>query len=353
MHIRMSPKLSGPRGNGLHSAVVPARCSIPCDLCASTDVDEISLVDRDGSYLRTVICRRCGLVYSDPRPGREAVREYYEHYYRLDYKSSLQPKLNCVYRAGKVAVNRIRKFAPLLQPDCSILDVGAGGGEVVYVLRKMGYDASGFEPNSGYAKFASDVLGMPVAHGFYQEVSIEPESRDVITMFHVLEHLESPCDALRRVRQWLRKEGHLLVEVPNVEAVCQWPRSRFHRAHLYNFNPATLEMAGRRAGYQVVASSVSSDGGNMTVTFRNGGEATPVSAAVAGNCDRILKVLRDHTTLRDAFSRRPYIRVLRKIVARMGERRATMKMGSATVLLDSLVSLALREEPGLPRSTSG
>jgi len=324
----------------MHSTPAPVHCSIPCDVCGSTDVDEISLMDRDGSHPRTVICRLCGLVYSDPRPDHEEVRDYYQLHYRLDYKSNWQPKLKQVYRAGKVAVDRVCKLAPILQPGCRILDVGAGSGEVVYVLRGMGYDASGFEPNFGYARFASDVLGIPVTHGFYQDVRIEPESQDIITMFHVLEHFECPCSALQHARQWLRKDGRLSVEVPNVEAVCQWPRSRFHRAHLYNFNPATLEMAGRKAGYQVVASSVSSDGGNITVVFRKGDTPSPVSAEIPGNYDRILQVLRRHTTLRHLLSKHPYTRPFRKIVARMEERTATIGAGSATAILDSLVSHA-------------
>ena len=83
-----------------------------------------------------------------------------------------------------------------------------------------------FEPNDGYARFASEVLGLPVTHGFYQNVRIKPESQqDIVTAFHVVEHLESPYDALMQVRGWLQPSGQLMVEVPNVEAVCQWPHS--------------------------------------------------------------------------------------------------------------------------------
>lgn len=316
---------------------VSVQCAAPCDLCGSSEVDEISLKERDWSRLRTVICRRCGLVYTDPRPDNDEIRRYYEHHYRLDYQSTWQPKPKHVYRAGKVAAARINKLAPILQPTHRILDIGAGGGEVVYLLRALGYDAFGIEPNLGYAKFAMDVLGMPVVHAFYQDAQVEQESVDVITMFHVLEHFYSPCDALRHAWQWLRQDGLLLVEVPSVEAVCGWPHGRFHRAHLYNFNLATLEGCGHKTGYDVCGSSVSSDGGNITAVFVKRGRSTSFSPEIPGNHDRILRVLRRHTALRHLLTKHPYIRPFRTIAARLEERKVAHAGESPVAILHRLV----------------
>ena len=233
-----------------------ARCSIPCDLCGSTDVEEICAVDRHGGDLRTVICRRCGLVWTDPRPSAAAVRDYYVDGYRLELRGARQPRRNLVYRAANGAIDRYRNLKPILTPGCRVLDIGAGSGEFVYVLRAAGYDASGIEPDDGYASFAAQSLNAPVSHGFYQDVQVPETSQDVVTMFHVLEHLESPFDALTRARQWLAPGGRLLVEVPNFEARCLFPRARYQRAHFHNFNGPALEMLGRKAGYTVLSSAV-------------------------------------------------------------------------------------------------
>ena len=312
--------------------------SLSCDLCGSVDEDELCLTDRDNSYLRTVICRRCGLVYSNPRPDPEQVREYYEHNYRLDYKAVVQPKPKHVYRSSKVALARYHGIAEYLQAGCRVLDFGAGSGEVVYVLRAMGFDASGFEPNRGYAEIASAVLGLPVTHGFYQDANIESESQDFVTSYHVFEHLESPLDALKHVRKWLRPGGCLLVEVPNVEAVCQWPHSRFHRAHLYNFNPATLETTGKKAGFSIVRSWVSSDGGNVATIFQKGKSILPVSGEIPGNYTRVARIVRNHTTLRHLLSHYPYARPFRSLAARMTERRATRTHQTPKEILDGLIA---------------
>jgi SAM-dependent methyltransferase len=326
----------------MHKTNASAPVSIPCNLCGATDAEQIRSKDRHGDYLRSVICRRCGLVWTEPRPTPEQVREFYAHEYRLDYKHTYRPKLRHTYRSGKVAVERFQRLRPFLKPGFRILDVGAGSGDVVYVLRAMGYDASGFEPNEGYARYAAEALELPVSQGFYQDIAIISESQNMIAMFHTVEHLESPFDVMRHARQWLRPQGFLLVEVPNVEAVCQQPHTQFHRGHFYHFNLATLEMMGRQAGYTVVSSSTSSDGGNVAVIVQKT-DATPlVSGEIPGNYERVASTLRCHTAVRHLFSRYPYIRPFRKLADRLEERKSVWLHRSPKEVLDALISDALR-----------
>jgi SAM-dependent methyltransferase len=312
-----------------------------CDICESDEKEVIAEMDRDRRPLRTVICKGCGLVYSDPRPSSDEVREYYENEYRVDYKATVEPRPKHVYRAGKVALERFSRIAPVLGKGTKILDFGAGSGEVVFVLRSQGFDAFGFEPNSGYACFASERLGLPVRHSFYEDAKVEPESLDVVTAFHVFEHLESPSRAFAHVRDWLRVGGYLLVEVPNIEARCQWPGSRFHRAHLFNFSPATLEMAGRKNGYSVVSTTVSEDGGNVTVIFQKQAEPLPDGWLVKGNYERVAALVRGHKGWKHAFSRHPYQRLMRKLASQVEEKRAVSKSACAQSILTSLVKRRL------------
>jgi uncharacterized Zn finger protein len=81
---------------------------IPCNLCGSLESEEISTLDRDKNYLRTVICQKCGLVWIDPRPNESEIKQYYSKDYRIKYKGTYKPKPKHIHRAGLIAMSRCR-----------------------------------------------------------------------------------------------------------------------------------------------------------------------------------------------------------------------------------------------------
>ncbi|MDT4898290.1 MAG: hypothetical protein QOH25_3367 [Acidobacteriota bacterium] len=323
-----------------------ASCSVPCNLCGSVEVEEIGQLDRDRKPLRTVICKRCGLVWTDPRPREEEIVNFYTEDYRLEYKGAYEPRLKHVYRAGRGAIDRYQRIKDLLQGEQNILDIGAGGGEFVYVMRRLGFDARGIEPNRGYATYAKEVLGLPIEIGVAQQAEFPADSLAVVTMHHIVEHLSDPLTILSRVRGWLRDEGWLVIEVPNVEAVCQAPLSRFHAAHLYNFNQRTLETSGEKAGFIVHQTTLSADGGVITTIFRKAANAAQLTGEIPGNYERIRAILNSHTRLGHYLSPHPYIRPLRKLRQHLEETRAIKNFQDGREVLDSLVAGIARTEDG-------
>jgi len=311
-------------------------CPVPCNLCGASEVEVIGDRDRDGHPLRTTICRRCGLVWSNPRPSGADVRRYYSSEYRIDYKGHSTPSMRHTARSGRGALNRYRALAPFLKPGNRVLDAGAGGGEVVYVLRKLGFDASGLEPDEQYARHARETLGVPVATGFVQDAVFPPGSFDVVTMYHALEHVEDPSAILSRLRGWVVEDGVLLIEVPNVEAVCIAPAHRFHFAHFYHFNRVTLEALGRKAGFEPVQTTASSDQGNLTSVFR------AVSTAQAprfdsANYSRVVSVVKGHTSRRYYCSASPYTGPVNRLRAYLQDRRAARGCDAPKQMLDKLI----------------
>ena len=316
---------------------VKAACSIPCNLCGLTDVEEISRVDRTGNYLRTVICRYCGLVWSDPRPNQEEVEKYYTKDYRISYKGSHTPKLKHVYRAGKIAENRFLFLKEILRPGSVILDIGASSGEFVYFLRHAGYEASGIEPNEGYGQYARDQLALPVEIGMAQQFDLEPNSIDIVTMHHVFEHLDDPFLILQKTRTALRDGGHVVIEVPNIEGTCFAPIHRFHAAHLYNFNRETLESMGKRAGFTVLKTVISSDGGVITTIFKKA--EIPVEAVpLVGNYEKIMRIIKNHKPISHYLTASPYTRPLKKLAMYAKENGAIRGATTGKEVLDAIVA---------------
>ena len=314
-----------------------SECPTPCNLCGASDVDVIGDRDRDGHPLRTTICRKCGLVWSNPRPSEDEVRRYYSREYRLDYKGQSRPSLRHVARSGRGALNRYRALAPFLKPGVRILDAGAGGGEVVYVLRRLGFDASGIEPDEQYARHARETLNVPVVTGFVQDAVFPPGGFDVITMYHALEHVEDPTAILTRLRTWIAEGGVLLIEVPNVEARCLSPAHRFHFAHFYNFSRATLEDLGRKAGFEPVQTMTSPDEGNLIGVFRAAGGPQPARADAA-NYVRTSNAVKRHTALSYYASASPYVGPFSRLRTYINDSRAARGCETPRQVLDKLIN---------------
>lgn len=311
-------------------------CPIPCNLCGSVDIGEVGTRDRDGRPLRTTICRRCGLVWSNPRPGQGEVRRYYSREYRLQYKGQTTPSLRHTARSGRGALNRFRMLAPFLKRGDRVLDVGAGSGEVVYILQRFGFNASGLEPDEEYARHAREALGVPVETGFVQDASFPAGSVDFVTMYHALEHVDDPSAILSRLRTWMADDARLLIEVPNVEARCIDPAHRFHFAHFYNFNQATLEALGRKAGFEPRQTTTSPDGGNLITVFQRA--ARPVSSGIdEGNYARVAAIVRNHTRLRYYCSAAPYAGPVGRLRAFLKDRQATRGCKTPKDVLDALI----------------
>jgi 2-polyprenyl-3-methyl-5-hydroxy-6-metoxy-1,4-benzoquinol methylase len=223
---------------------------------------------KTGEALTVCLCESCGLVQQSPMPTDHELRIYYSHHYRTDYKSTYSPKPKYVYRAGRAARNRMSFLTEFLASNArdlrglSMLDIGAGGGEVVFAARQAGFDARGIEPNEGYSEFARQAYGIEVATAHLDDLG--DRSQSVITMFHVLEHMPSPRKVFRRLHELLEPDGLLVVEVPNIEQADASPANIFFKAHLYYYSASTLVYAAAEAFEPVLLEHT----GNIRAIFK-------------------------------------------------------------------------------------
>lgn len=308
----------------------------PCNLCGYNEVTVLSLRCRNANPLQTVICKHCGLVWSDPFPHDP--RKFYESDYRLEYKHAYSPKTKHILRAGRVALERYAKIKHLLSERKTVLDVGTGGGEFGYLIKSLGHDLHGIEPNKGYAEYSVAEYALNLQIGFIQDNTFSPESFDVITIWHVLEHTEDPYSVLQTLQKLLKSDGVLIVEVPNIEANCQSPKSTFHPAHLYNFNLATLGKLGEKAGLKIETHLFSDDAGNLTLFFH---KLTAVNEQtenwqIPDNAEQITAHVRQHTDLKHFQTITPYKRFLGRIYRTAAEKLLLQRFDSKRKLLDQM-----------------
>jgi SAM-dependent methyltransferase len=153
---------------------------------------------------------------------------------------------------------RLSLLASLRPPPARLLDVGAGRGRFLVSARAAGYEASGLEPSPRRAAAAAG-LGLPVVRAPVEDAPFAEGSFDAVSVWHVLEHLDDPEEALRRVARWLVAGGALLVGVPNLaslQARLGGPRW-FHLdvpRHRVHFTERGLGCLLDRAGFDPVTS---------------------------------------------------------------------------------------------------
>jgi len=290
----------------------PHQAETPCHLCQSRDTWVIGELDRHGQPLRTVLCQDCGLGYADPQPDSATIQRFYEKDYRKEYKGTFKPKKKHTYRAGKVAMRRHAQLKRFLPQESELLDLGSGGGEFVFLMRSLGIDAMGIEPNEGYALYAKEDLGLPIQEGFITDKLPVDKKFDVITMFHVLEHLQDPVAKVGLLAKHLKEGGHLIIEVPNLETTLHYPGNCYHFAHLYHFNSETLAFLGELNGMRCVFTDYSQGDDNVTVVLQKDHSFIPQKKDRSGNAKKIYETLKNHTFLSHVLRPKTHIKTIGK-----------------------------------------
>jgi SAM-dependent methyltransferase len=139
-----------------------------------------------------------------------------------------------------------------------ILDVGCGDGGLLQALGKVEYDIHGLEPYQDALAAAPEELRSRIRCEPFEAANYPEKSFDVITLWHVLEHLARPIETLQSIRKFLKSDGTLILEVPDFASrEASWLGPHWYNLdapyHFWHFTPATLEATVQRAGFQVTA----------------------------------------------------------------------------------------------------
>jgi SAM-dependent methyltransferase len=139
------------------------------------------------------------------------------------------------------------------KPSGSILDLGCGSGGFLATLKGPLWKLSGVEMSEAAAREAEAGCGAQVFVGDILDAPFPHDSFDVVTCFHVFEHLYEPLEVLTRVSDWLKPGGVFYTMMPNIDSAgCRifgsyWYALELPR-HLYHFSPVTLRALANAVG---------------------------------------------------------------------------------------------------------
>ncbi len=210
---------------------------------------------------RHVVCRRCGLVYQNPRPTSAEMLEYYRRGY---WESSLAVNRDPIERRQKSAAKRGAAIAEwtaaVLQPSDLLVDIGAGRGEILNFVRSaIDCRVLGVEPSVEQSAAARERFGLTMISSDLDAVDLGQDKAKCVVLSHVLEHFHDPRTALRQCRELLCDGGWIFIEVPNI--LLPHPRKRLSNwltiEHMYYFSLHTLTQVLEPLGFRVVRSQTS------------------------------------------------------------------------------------------------
>jgi 2-polyprenyl-3-methyl-5-hydroxy-6-metoxy-1,4-benzoquinol methylase len=200
-------------------------------------------------------CTNGGLAVPPPQPAGEAMGQYYPAEY---YGTSNERRFPWLVEQLQNALyaHRVRLVESATSSTCGrVLDVGCGRGLLLRVFRNRAWQVQGTELSAQAARYAREVVKIPVEIGRLETIGFADNSFDAVTMWHVLEHIPDPRVLMLEVRRILKPGGVFLVGVPNFGG---W-EARFCRdkwfhldvpRHVTHLTKATLHEALRLTGFE-------------------------------------------------------------------------------------------------------
>jgi len=244
-----------------HTAIVE---KIPCNLCGADSFVVLSERLSNGQRVRTCMCKKCGLVYINPRMIRKEYDRYYKVYYhgeRLITKGRIAPRYKDPAKQG---FENAYRFGRALAFDfCGwidrgvVLDVGSSYGGLLAGIRDMveGIRVVGIEPSSADADYAN-MRGVETHNTLFEDFSgADVDSLSTVFCVQTFNHLLDPRGFLVWSHDHLRKGGHLILAVKNFRQQCRRAGSvsaSVQIDHPFMFVPETLQEIVRSVGFEIV-----------------------------------------------------------------------------------------------------
>lgn len=202
--------------------------SVKCPYCDATKFKKVWVGNAADAYpeihgvfdpIKTwVRCSVCGLVFTNPRPTKQALKAYYSAFYASH--NGIQNETQ-----AEVAFDRLLYGEKLLKSleklrggtVGTLLEIGSGVGFLLSMADYRGWSATGMELNLDTVTFCKKTFGCNIIEADLENYAFDANSRfDVIIMQEVLEHLCFPIDTMHKVIEVLAPGGILLLSTPDL-----------------------------------------------------------------------------------------------------------------------------------------
>jgi len=276
-----------------------------CYLCHHPDFRPRQGAVRDNPSLQILECTNCGLVTLSSLQHIQS-----GHYENSGMHGNGLPSMEVWLRETEQDDQRRFEMLKAAMVNRKILDFGCGAAGFLRKAQTLASEAAGVEPERRVREYWGDAITL------HSNLENAGHDYDLITAFHVIEHLPDPCAMLKNLADHLKDRGRLIIEVPSSEDALltlyesdAFQRFTYWSQHLFLFNAETLRLLAVKAGMRVVSIqqfqryplsnhlnwlSRNLPGGHQHWSFLDTPaltEAYAASLAAVGKCDTLIAYL--------------------------------------------------------------
>lgn len=233
-----------------------------CPLCGGTHlVKKMTCTDfyASGEQFDLLQCENCGFQFTQGFPVEKEIGKYYETPDYISHSDTKKGMMNELYHL--VRSRMLQKKAQLInnitgKTSGKILDIGTGTGYFSHTMQQKGWQVEAIEKSAQARSFAKKNFNLDIKDDSGLN-DFSSGSFDVITLWHVMEHLEHLNETWERLYELLKDDGCLVVAVPNCSSYDAQKYKEFWAAydvprHLWHFTPDSIKKFGEKHNFTLV-----------------------------------------------------------------------------------------------------
>ncbi|MBO0932658.1 class I SAM-dependent methyltransferase [Fibrella aquatilis] len=199
-------------------------------------------------------CSQCQLLFTNPRPDADSIGQYYQSDAYISHDDTRTGLMDVAYRTVRsyTLQQKEKLIRNAMGKVGKLLDYGCGTGAFLETCQQKGWTVNGYEPDPDARKLATERVEKPILMNVNDINAAGPF--DVITLWHVLEHVADLSKTINRLSNSIRIGGSLVIAIPNPLSADakqfkqHWAAYDVPR-HLYHFAPDVLKRLIEPAGF--------------------------------------------------------------------------------------------------------
>jgi 2-polyprenyl-3-methyl-5-hydroxy-6-metoxy-1,4-benzoquinol methylase len=230
-----------------------------CPVCSASNLRN-HMVVKDHSVSKEsfniMVCDNCNFHFTNPRPSEDEIGKYYDSEEYISHTDQANSPINLLYKiARQYALRSKKKLINSVAKDKKgrILDYGCGTGYFLETMKSDDWKTYGIEPNDKARAIATQKVKVKRS---IDELDLKNKKFDIITLWHVLEHIHDLNSTIKSLKTILKEKGKIIIAVPNIESYEEsifgeeWAAYDVPR-HLYHFSQETMKTLMLKHGLKI------------------------------------------------------------------------------------------------------